>query len=302
MSFRTEREIFIIRNEISHSVRNDKTEKHTKHMSDLKVTIIQSNLHWENKEENLKAFSEKISSITTETDLIILPEMFTTGFSMQPEKFAEPLTGRTVQWMHQKANEKNCVITGSFMCEEGGKYFNRLMWMRPDGSFSHYDKRHLFSMGDENNHYSPGNKKIIEEIKGWKICPLICYDLRFPVWSRNKVRNSKFQSSFSSGSYDLLIYVANWPERRSHPWKTLLLARAIENQCYVVGVNRVGNDPNDIYYSGDSTVINEKGEIISKIKPHEESIATINLKYSDLQKFRKVFPVLKDADDFALRA
>lgn len=271
-------------------------------MSDLKITIIQSNLHWENKEGNLKMFSERIASVSVETDLIVLPEMFTTGFSMRPEKFAEPVNGPTVSWMQQHAKSKNCVITGSFICEDNGNYFNRLVWMKPDGSFSHYDKRHLFSMGDENNHYASGNKKIIEEIKGWKICPLICYDLRFPVWSRNKVQHSKFKSSFSSNAYDLLIYVANWPERRAHPWKTLLLARAIENQCYVVGVNRIGMDGNEIYHSGDSAVINAKGEMISKIKPEEESVETITLKYSDLQSFRKQFPVLKDADDFVIRS
>jgi omega-amidase len=276
-------------------------------MSDLKITIMQSDLRWENKEENLRAFSEKISAITSETDLIILPEMFTTGFSMQPEKLAEPMTGNTVRWMLQKAQEKNCVITGSFMCAENGEYFNRLVWMKPDGTYSYYDKRHLFSMGDENNHYSSGKKRIIEEIKGWKICPLICYDLRFPVWSRNKAQSSKFESSrfkssFENNEYDLLIYVANWPERRSHPWKTLLLARAIENQCYVVGVNRIGTDGNDIYHSGDSAAINARGEIISKIKPEEESTTTLTLKYSDLKNFRKTFPVLKDADDFELRS
>jgi omega-amidase len=270
-------------------------------MSDLKITIIQSNLHWENKDANLNMFSEKLAGINTETDLIILPEMFTTGFSMAPEKFAEPVNGKTVNWLREKAKEKNCVITGSFMCEENGNYFNRLIWMRPDGTYSFYDKRHLFSMGDENHHYSRGNKKIIEEINGWKICPLICYDLRFPVWSRNKVQGSKFQSSFGSDAYDLLIYVANWPERRSHPWKTLLLARAIENQCYVAGVNRTGNDGNEIYHSGDSAVINAKGEIISKMKGEEESIETVTLKYSELKTFRKAFPVLKDADNFDLR-
>jgi predicted amidohydrolase len=276
-------------------------------MSDLKITIIQSNLHWENKEENLRMFSEKIAAIEAETDLIILPEMFTTGFSMQPEKFAEEMNGRTVSWMMQNAKEKECVITGSFMCSEDGKYFNRLLWVKSDGTMNHYDKHHLFSMGEENDHYSNGNKKIIEEIKGWKICPLICYDLRFPVWSRNKVQSSKFESSkfrssFENNAYDLLIYVANWPERRSHPWKTLLLARAIENQCYVAGVNRIGNDGNEIYHSGDSAVVNARGEIISKIKADEESTTTVTLKYSDLQKFRKAFPVWKDADDFEIRS
>ena len=259
-------------------------------MNDLKMTIIQSNLHWENKEENLAMFSQKIAAVAESTDLIVLPEMFTTGFSMQPEKFAETMEDETVNWLKEKARKKNCVITGSFICEEKGKYYNRLVWMRPDGRYSTYDKRHLFSMGDENNHYTAGKNKIIETIKGWKICPLICYDLRFPVWSRTAKTNP----------YDVLIYVANWPERRNHPWKTLLLARAIENQSYVIGVNRVGDDGNQIYHSGDSAVINAKGEIISKTAAHVEATETVTLSASELQEFRKQFPVLNDADDFKL--
>lgn len=262
-------------------------------MNDLKITLIQSGLHWENIEANLSMFSEKISHVTDSTDLIILPEMFTTGFSMQPEKFAEPLNGKTMTWLKEQAANKNCVITGSFICAENGKYYNRLVWMRPDGSYSLYDKRHLFSMGDENNHYAAGSKKIIEEIKGWKICPLICYDLRFPVWCRN---------NNDPREYDLLLFIANWPERRAHPWKTLLLARAIENQCYVAGLNRIGNDGNEIYHSGDSAVINAKGEIISKIKAHEEARETVNLNYAELQEFRNIFPVLKDADRFEIKS
>jgi omega-amidase len=260
-------------------------------MTNLKVTLIQSNLHWENIELNLEMFTKKISMISGDTDLIILPEMFTTGFSMQAEKFAEPMNGRTVSWMREKAAEKKCVITGSFICTENGNYYNRLVWMRPDGTLSVYDKRHLFSMGDENKYYSQGNKKIIEEINGWKICPLICYDLRFPVWARNT----------EASNYDLLIYIANWPERRSYPWKTLLPARAIENQCYVAGLNRIGNDGNEIHHSGDSAVINAKGEIISKIPAHEEAIETILLDYEELSEFRKIFPVLKDADRFEIK-
>jgi predicted amidohydrolase len=258
-------------------------------MQNLNITLIQSDLHWEDKERNLEMFSGKIALINDLTDLIILPEMFTTGFSMQPEKFAEPMDGRTVSWMKEEAMKKKCVVTGSFICEENGKHYNRLVWMRPDGSCSVYDKRHLFSMGDENNHYTVGTKKIIEELKGWKICPLICYDLRFPVWARN------------TAHYDLLIYIASWPERRSHPWKTLLMARAIENQCYVAGLNRVGNDVNEIYHSGDSALINFKGEIISSIPAHKEATQTISLSYGELEEFRKVFPVLKDADRFEIR-
>ncbi len=257
---------------------------------DLTITTIQSNLFWEDIEKNLNMFSEKISVINEKTDLIILPEMFTTGFSMSTEKFAEKMDGRTVSWMKEKAKEKNCVVTGSFICTENDKYYNRLVWAKPSGTYSTYDKRHLFSMAEENKYYTAGDKKIMEKINGWKICPLICYDLRFPVWSRNTNKHK----------YDLLIYVANWPERRSHPWKTLLLARAIENQSYVVGLNRVGNDGNEIYHSGDSAVINAKGEIISSTQPNEEKTETITLSYSELQEFRKQFPVLDDADEFHL--
>ncbi|MBA3706782.1 MAG: amidohydrolase, partial [Bacteroidetes bacterium] len=217
---------------------------------DLKITIIQSNLHWENKEKNLEMFSKKIAAITDATDLIVLPEMFTTGFSMNPKKFAEIMSGPTIEWLKQKAREKKCVITGSFIAEENGNYFNRLVWMNSDGTYNTYDKRHLFRMADEHNHYNFGKSKLVVELKGWKICPLVCYDLRFPVWSRNV-----------KSEYDVLIYVANWPERRNHHWRTLLLARAIENQCYSIGVNRIGADGNSIAHSGDSTVIDPRGMI-----------------------------------------
>lgn len=284
-------------------------------MKNLIITIIQSNLYWEDKQKNLGMFSQKIASISEITDLIILPEMFTTGFSMQAEKFAEKMhfdsaqcDNQTLNWMKEKAKEKNCVVTGSFMCEENGKFYNRLVWMKADGTFSVYDKRHLFSMGNEDDHYTVGTKKIIEEIKGWKISPLICYDLRFPIWSRNKlgVRSRELGekntplSVLRSPDYDLLIYIANWPECRSHPWKTLLLARAIENQSYVVGLNRIGNDGNDISHSGDSVVINAKGEVISKTKAKEESIETISISYDELMEFRKAFPVIDDSDNFQI--
>lgn len=259
-------------------------------MNDLKVTIIQSDLYWENIEKNLEQFSKKIASIEQQTNLIVLPEMFTTGFSMQPEKLADTMDGETIKWLQAKASEKNCVITGSFICKENGCFYNRLIWMKPDKSFSYYDKRHLFSLADEQKYYSAGTKKITEEINGWKICPLICYDLRFPVWSRNN-KNSP---------YDVLIYVANWPEKRSYPWKSLLVARAIENQCYVIGVNRIGDDGNKIYHSGDSAIINFKGELISKTLSHESSIETVGLNYNELVDFRKHFPFLNDADDFSI--
>ena len=271
-------------------------------MNDLKISLIQTALHWENSDENLKMFSQKIAAITETTDLIVLPEMFSTGFSMRPENFAEPMSGKTVKWMGEKAREKNCVITGSFICEENGKYFNRLVWMKADGTYCTYDKRHLFRMANEDDHYSVGENKIIVELKGWKICPLVCYDLRFPVWSRQKkeVRSQKSEEKKQEYEYDILIYVANWPERRAHPWKTLLMARAIENQCYVVGLNRVGADGNEIEHSGDSAVINAKGEVISKIQPNQESTETVTLDFSDLSTFRKSFPAILDADDFEI--
>jgi omega-amidase len=256
---------------------------------DLKITIIQTPLHWENKEKNLEMFSKKLASITEATDVIVLPEMFSTGFSMKPEKFAEPMSGPTMAWIKTKAKEKNCVITGSFIAEENGNYFNRMVWMKPDGTFSIYDKRHLFRMGDEHNHYSFGKSKLVVELKGWKICPLVCYDLRFPVWSRSV-----------KSEYDVLIYAANWPERRNHHWKTLLLARAIENQSYVIGVNRIGDDGNAISHSGDSTVIDPRGMIISKTKANEESIETVTLNYSELVEYRKAFPAALDADSFKI--
>jgi len=277
-------------------------------MNDLKITIIQANLHWENKEANIIMFSEKINAISESTDLIVLPEMFTTGFSMNPQKFAEPMDGVTVSWMREKAKEKNCAITGSFICVENENYFNRLIWMSADGTYSAYDKRHLFRMANEDSCYSVGEKKIIVELKGWKICPIVCYDLRFPVWSRNKLvitNEEKINKTTIPEQlqyeYDVLLYVANWPEVRAYPWKTLLLARAIENQSYVVGLNRVGNDGNGIYHSGDSAVINAKGLIISKTKPHEESTETISLNYSELISFRKLFPAMLDADEFEIK-
>jgi len=257
-------------------------------MNELRVTLIQSDLHWEDIEANLSMFAEKISSITETTDLILLPEMFSTGFSMQPEKLAEEAGGRTMKWMSEQAQKKNAVVCGSIIIKENGKYFNRLIWMKPDASFSAYNKRHLFRYGEENNHYSPGSKKIIEEIKEWKILPLVCYDLRFPVWSRN------------TENYDLLFYVANWPERRNHAWKSLLMARAIENQCYVAGLNRVENDGNGILHSGDSSIIDFKGEIIFQ-QAHHEIIKTISLIKEPLEHYRKEFPVLLDRDKFELQ-
>jgi omega-amidase len=212
-----------------------------------------------------------------------------------------------MQWMQEKAKEKNCVITGSFIVTENGFFFNRLVWMKPDGSYHTYDKRHLFRMGEEDKYYGMGKSKLIVDLNGWKICPLICYDLRFPVWSRNSFEEQEVRTKKQEvgderkemdAAYDVLIYIANWPEKRAYPWKTLLLARAIENQTYVVGVNRVGVDGNEMDHSGDSVVINFKGEVMSKINANKETTETVVISYNELKAFRKMFPALLDADDF----
>ncbi len=258
--------------------------------TDLRITLIQSDLHWENADANLHSFAEKISSLKEETDIIILPEMFSTGFTMNAAALAESMEGKAIQWMREKAREKNCVITGSLAIKESGAFFNRLIWMNPDGTFLQYDKRHLFRLAHEQNTYTYGKEKIIVEYKGWKILPLVCFDLRFPVWSRRTKKSD----------YDLMIYVANWPERRVTAWNQLLIARAIENQCYIAGVNRVGNDGNHIYHSGDSAVINFKGETISGICAHDTCIETVTLNKNELNEFRSQFPFIEDADDFTI--
>src|ERR1700677_3019146 len=216
-------------------------------MSTLTVTTIQPDLQWEDKTANLRRLEEKIDAIGVHTELVILPEMFSTGFSMRPEVLAERMDGPTVDWMKNMAARKKVILTGSVIIEEEGKYFNRLIWMLPNGQYGYYDKRHRFAYAGENEHYSAGHKRLIASVKGWKILLQVCYDLRFPVWSRQAAEDGLPE-------YDLIIYVANWPQRRSLAWKTLLQARAIENQSYVAGVNRVGNDGNNIAHSGDSMI------------------------------------------------
>lgn len=261
-------------------------------MSSLTLTIIQTDLVFENKAANLERLKTKIENIEQRTEIVVLPEMFSTGFSMQPELFAETMEGETVQWMKDIAETNKIIVTGSIIIKEDGQYFNRLVWMLPNGQLGYYDKRHLFAYGEEDKHYTGGNKRLIASVKGWKIKLLICYDLRFPVWSRQ-------QSGENETEYDLLIYVANWPERRSHAWKTLLCARAIENQCYVAGVNRVGKDNKNIYHSGNSLVIDPLGQVLYHMAD-EEDVFTITLQKEDLDKARTQFPFWKDADDFTI--
>ncbi|MDR0793552.1 MAG: nitrilase family protein [Chitinophagaceae bacterium] len=260
-------------------------------MSDLTCTLIQTNIFWENKDANLEMFSRKIKSIGQKTELVILPEMFSTGFSMQPEQLAETTDGSTMQWMRQVAKEQRIVLAGSIIIKENNCFFNRLIWMLPTGEYGYYDKRHLFAFAGEDKHYTSGNGRLITSVKGWKINLQICYDLRFPVWARQTPDNEhKFE-------YDLLINVANWSESRRHTWETLLQARAIENQCYAIGVNRVGVDDNNIVYSGDSCVINPMGEKLYT-KNNAEDIFTITLKKETLNKVRDTFPFNRDADIF----
>jgi len=283
----------------------------------LTCTLIQTKLIWEDAAANRQVLEEKINSIQEKTEVVILPEMFSTGFSMQPEKFAETMDGETVQWMKKIAASNKIILTGSLMIKEVASaletaaadvYFNRLIWMLPTGEYGIYDKRHLFAYGDEHNHYSSGSKRLIASVNGWKINLQVCYDLRFPVWARQSPpffsdtdggSSSLLQKAEASLEYDILIYVANWPERRSLAWKTLLQARAIENQCYVIGVNRVGEDGTDVYYAGDSMVVNAMGEILYH-KPHEEDVFTIELDKQHLEETRKRFPFWKDADRFII--
>ena len=261
-------------------------------MASLTLTIIQTDLNWENKAANLQLLQLKIAALEEKTEIVVLPEMFSTGFTMQPELFAETMEGETVQWMTDIAARYKIIITGSLIIKENDQYFNRLIWMLPNGQFGVYDKRHLFAYAGEDKQYSSGNKRLIASVKGWKINLQICYDLRFPVWSRQ-------QNTDAEPEFDLLIYVANWPERRSHAWKTLLCARAIENQCYVVGVNRVGKDGKNVDHSGNSLILDPLGQVLYHM-PDQEDVFTTTLFKEDLDKVRTQFPFWKDADDFTI--
>ena len=257
-------------------------------MSILKITTFQTYLFWENIDKNLQNLGLRLSSIREKTDLIVLPEMFSTGFSMNPSKLAEEMDGKTMKWMLEQARKFDSVVTGSIIIKEDNKNYNRLIWMRPDGTYEYYDKRHLFGFGEEDQHYTAGNKKLFVELNGWKICPVICYDLRFPVWLRN-----------TKPEYDMLLIVANWPERRALHWRSLIPARAIENQAFVVAVNRVGHDGNEVYHSGDSMCIDPNGKVIY-YKPNDEDLYTFSINKDDLIEARASFPFLKDRDSFKL--
>lgn len=256
-------------------------------MDNLKVTLVQAILHWEDKESNFKNFESLISSIV-DTDLIVLPEMFTTGFSMQPQNHFEKSQGEGLQWMQRMASQTNAAICGSIIVESEGLFYNRFYFVYPDGDYKHYDKKHLFSFAGEEKVYTAGNAHLEVSYKGWKINPFVCYDLRFPVWCRNKNESH------------IMLFVANWPERRSEAWKSLLKARAIENMCYVVGVNRVGNDNNDIAHCGNSSIYDELGQLISDIPENEVSVKTFELSKTKVEKSRERFGFLNDKDSFEM--
>jgi predicted amidohydrolase len=253
-------------------------------MQDLKVTLIQSDLAWEDIDSNLAEFDAEITAIEEDTHLIVLPEMFSTAFTMNAAALAQDMNGSAARWLQKKSIDINTDIVGSIIINDGGKFYNRLVWAKPEGDLLTYDKRHLFRMAGEEKVYSAGSQNITVELNGWRIRPFICYDLRFPAWTRNM-----------KNEYDAAVFIANWPERRSGHWKVLLQARAIENQCYVIGVNRVGTDGNGLTYSGDSCVIDPWGAVIFQ-ESNQPSIYTARLSYDLLKRCREDFPVWMDAD------
>jgi len=255
----------------------------------LRVAVFQFDLVWENPEVNRTKIDEWLQKANRKLDVVFLPEMFSTGFSMNVAELAEPMDGPTITWMKVICAEHQLALCGSLIIKDDNQFFNRLVFVEPSGEIQHYDKRHLFTMADEESHFQPGMERLIVNYNGWRICPLICYDLRFPVWARNR------------NEYDVLVYSANWPESRTEVWNTLLKARAIENQSYVVGANRVGVDGSKILYSGNSQLIDPKGTQLSAIADHHKGIVFAGFSYSELTEFRKKFPVLDDADQFDIK-
>lgn len=254
----------------------------------MNISIVQPDLFWEDKSRNFASLGKMILPLYNKTDIVILPEMFNTGFSMSAERLSETPEGETFNWMKSIAQSGNFGLCGSYIVKENGNFFNRWVFVSPENIYCHYDKRHLFSMSGEDKFFTPGKTRVILSYRGTRICPSVCYDLRFPVWTRNK------------NDYDLLIFTANWPESRSEVWNTLLKARAIENQCYVAGANRIGSDGNGIKYCGNSMIINPRGEIVASAGINEEASVSSDISLSELSHFRKKFPVLDDSDDFTI--
>jgi predicted amidohydrolase len=254
----------------------------------MKISLIQFNIAWENKSHNFRKLDELIYPLKDKTDIVILPEMFNTGFSIHPENLGEAPSGETFRWMKSSAENGNFGVCGSYIVKKGSKFYNRWHFISPEGDTWWYDKRHLFSMGGEDHFFSAGKSRLIFTFRGVRISPYICYDLRFPVWSRNR------------NEYDLFINSANWPESRISVWNTLIKARAIENQCYAAGVNRIGIDGADIKYCGDSMIVSPRGEVIASSALNEESVITADISMTDLSDLRNKFPVSDDADDFTI--
>jgi len=266
-------------------------------MSELSISLIQTHLYWEDIPKNLAHFDQKIEEVG-ETDLIVLPETFSTAFTMNSTHLAEDMDGSAVQWLQTKAKEKAVAICGTCIIKVGTQIFNRLIYVDHKGDIQYYDKRHLFRMGDEDRHFTAGEEKLIINLKGWKICPQICYDLRFPVWSRNKFH--RVNDNSIQADYDLLIYMANWPEVRVGAWQKLLYARAIENQAYVAAANRIGEDGIGVNCSGSSMIVDFKGDLLWEAEDQKEAIQTLKLDKEALDRFRQKFPVGLDADKFEI--
>lgn len=260
--------------------------------SDLRVTLVQADLVWHDAAANRDRLARLLEPLVGTTDLVVLPEMFTSGFSMQPELIAEPTQGPTIAWMRELANHLQATLTGSIATRDGERFVNRMIWMTPDGTQRHYDKRHLFRMAKEHEHYAAGQERLVVMLHGWRVRPMVCYDLRFPVWSRNAIGTEQ--------EYDLLVYVANWPARRRHAWRTLLRARAIENLSYCVGVNRVGVDGKNIDYCGDSVAVDYLGVPLSS-ESELPLVQTVTLSKAALVEHRTRFPAHLDADEFELQ-
>jgi len=266
-------------------------------MKDLQLALLQSNLHWQNIDANLAMFEEQLWQLPAgSTDLIVLPEMFSTGFTMDAAPLAEPMNSKTFRWLKQQAAQFKAVVTGSFIVKEQQRYYNRLVWMRPDGTFSTYDKRHLFRMAQEHQTYTAGGQRLVETLHGWRICPLICYDLRFPVWSRNQLEGSVEMA------FDVLLYVANWPAARVQAWDVLLQARAIENLCYVAGVNRTGQDGNEVAYNGHTVALDFKGQALAAAHESHEAVLQVTFSAGALNAFRQKFPANQDMDRYLIQA
>lgn len=255
-------------------------------MQNLTIALLQQEIVPNDPQQNLDTFAHAMKDLHA-CDLIILPEVFTTGFCSNARQYAEKVNGVAYQWMAEQARTLNAVVTGSLVLKEGDAHFNRLVWMRPDGTYTHYDKRHLFRMAGEHERYASGNERVLVELNGWRILPLICYDLRFPVWSRNR------------NDYDFAFYVANWPSARALHWNRLLQARAIENLSYVAGVNRVGMDEKHQHYSGDSSVYSSTGEVV--FQSQEAGAFVVELYADKLKAHRESFPAYMDADEFDIR-